>query len=32
VRLYGADGRFMGLGERDPAGRLKVRRLFVVES
>jgi tRNA pseudouridine55 synthase len=32
VRLYGADGGFMGLGERDPAGRLKVRRLFVVES
>ena len=32
VRLYGADGRFMGLGERDPAGRLKVRRLFVAES
>jgi tRNA pseudouridine55 synthase len=29
VRLYGPDGVFMGLGERDSAGRLKARRLFV---
>jgi tRNA pseudouridine55 synthase len=29
VRLYGPDRQFMGLGERDAAGRLKVRRLFV---
>lgn len=32
VRLYGPDGAFMGLGERDATGRLRVRRLFAVES
>ncbi len=32
VRLYGTDGAFMGLGEQDAAGRLKVRRLFAAGS
>lgn len=29
VRLYGATGRFLGLGEGQPGGRLKPARLFV---
>ncbi|MCC7462902.1 MAG: tRNA pseudouridine(55) synthase TruB [Gammaproteobacteria bacterium] len=32
VRLYGPDGAFMGLGEREATGRLRVRRLFVAGS
>jgi len=30
VRLYGADGRFLGLGEADASGGLQPRRLIVV--
>jgi tRNA pseudouridine55 synthase len=30
VRLYGADGRFLGLGEADGTGGLQPRRLIVV--
>lgn len=28
VRLYGPEGRFMGLGEADQSGQLRARRLF----
>jgi tRNA pseudouridine55 synthase len=28
VRLYGADGRFLGLGRRDPAGQVHPQRMF----
>ncbi len=31
VRLYGPHGGFIGLGERDAAGRLKARRLIAAE-
>jgi len=29
VRLYGSAGRFLGLGEGQPGGRVKPARLFV---
>jgi hypothetical protein len=30
VRLHDAHGQFMGLGERDVDGQLRVRRLFAL--
>lgn len=32
VRLHDEQGRFMGLGERDAGGRLRVRRLFAAQT
>jgi hypothetical protein len=29
LRLYGSAGRFLGLGEGQPGGRVKPARLFV---